>query len=135
MNSSSYPSAKTESAFGIVRILIGIFMIYHGTELFQSDKIDEYAKWINDLHLPAPRFWALMGKAAELIGGILFMLGVFMRFAILILTGTMLFIVFVIGHGKIWMDDQYPFLFILLFVLYYFNGPGKWSIRKNKMQP
>jgi putative oxidoreductase len=119
---------NTQAVIGAIRILVGLFMIYHGKELFESEKIDEYAKWINDLHLPAPRTWALIGKASELAGGIFLMLGWFTRMAVIPLAGTMLFIIFVIGHGKIWMDDQYPFLFLLLLLIFFVNGPGNWSV-------
>jgi uncharacterized membrane protein YphA (DoxX/SURF4 family) len=40
----------------------------------------------------------------------------------------MLYITFVVGGGKIWYEDQYPFLFVLLAMVFFFTGPGKWSI-------
>jgi putative oxidoreductase len=32
------------------------------------------------------------------------------------------------GHGKIFSDDQHPFLFVLLSLVFFFSGPGKWSM-------
>ena len=128
MNLLSSKPVNSQAVLGLVRMLTGIFMIYHGRELFESDKIDEYTKWLVDLHLPSPRSWALLGKVAELAGGILLMLGLFTRIATIFLTATMLFIIFGLGHGKIWYEDQYPFLFVLLFIIYFFNGPGAWSL-------
>jgi putative oxidoreductase len=33
-----------------------------------------------------------------------------------------------VGHGKVWYDDQNPFLFVLLGLIFIFTGPGNWSI-------
>jgi putative oxidoreductase len=40
----------------------------------------------------------------------------------------MTFIAFFIGHGRIHMEDQHPFLFVLLALVFVFTGPGKWSL-------
>jgi len=103
-------------------------MIYHGTEVFEADKIKEYAGWEPIKSFPAPMALAYLGKLSELIGGILLLLGLYTRLGTLIIMGTMLFIAFVIGHGKIWYEDQYPFLFGLLALVIFFNGPGAWSL-------
>jgi putative oxidoreductase len=55
-------------------------------------------------------------------------LGLFTRFAALITVGTFVYIVFFIGKGKFWMEDQHPFLFVLLGVLFLFTGPGSFSL-------
>jgi len=103
-------------------------MIYHGWEVFERDKMMEYTKWITDLHYPGPEFMAYLGKGIELVAGIFFLLGLFTRVAIIPLIFTMLFITFLIGHGKIFMDDQHPFLFVVIFLIFFFTGPGKWSM-------
>ena len=103
-------------------------MIYHGTEVFEAGKIKEYAGWEPIKSFPAPMALAYLGKFCELMGGILLLLGLFTRVATLIIMVSMLFIVFAIGHGKIWYEDQYPFLFGLLALVIFFNGPGAWSL-------
>jgi putative oxidoreductase len=32
------------------------------------------------------------------------------------------------GEGKIFTDSQHPFLFALLAAVFFFNGPGPWSL-------
>lgn len=118
----------TDSGLGLMRILVGSFMIYHGFEVFDKAKIDEYAKWMTDLHYNSPHFMAYLGKGTEFVGGIFFLLGLFTRLSIIALAATMLFITFCIGHGKIYMDDQHPFLFVVIFIIYFFTGPGRWSV-------
>ncbi len=113
---------------GIMRIVIGIFLIYHGWEIFDKEIIAAYTGWLVDMHFPSPAFFAYLGKSTELAGGILLTLGLLTRFITLPLMCVMLFITFVLGHGKIFYDDQYPFLFFLFYFLFFFTGPGKWSL-------
>jgi len=40
----------------------------------------------------------------------------------------MLFIVFFVGYGKFWYEDQHPFLFVLLALIFFFTGPGRWNL-------
>jgi len=40
----------------------------------------------------------------------------------------MLYISLFVGTGKIWYQDQHPFLFVLLALVFFFTGPGKYSI-------
>ena len=115
---------------GIIRIFTGIFMVYHGWEVFDEEKMNEYTKWMVDMKLYAPSFMAYLGKSIELVSGVLIVLGLFTRIAVIPLAITMLFICFAIGKGRIFMEEQYPFLFVLLSFLFFFNGPGKWSMDK-----
>jgi putative oxidoreductase len=55
-------------------------------------------------------------------------LGLFTRLAAIILLGTMGYIAFFVGHGIIWYDDQHPFMFVLLAIVYLVMGGGKWSL-------
>ena len=113
---------------GILRILTGIFMLYHGWEVFSREPIDTYTGWLTEKHFPAPRTWALAGKGTELAGGLFLVLGLFTRLITSPLMMVMLFIIFVLGHGQIFYEDQYPFLFFIFFAYFFFAGPGKWSL-------
>ena len=125
---SAEPLIPYASITSALRMLTGIFMIYHGWEVFSKAPIDTYTGWLTDMHFPAPRFWAIVGKAIELLGGILLLLGLLTRLITIPLMLDMLFIVFVLGHGKIFYGDQYPFLFFILFAYFFFAGPGKWNL-------
>ncbi len=111
----------------ILRIIIGLFLIYHGQEVFQSQLIQEYAQWeafknMNGL------FMAYLGKGAELVAGILFLLGLFTRIGALICVGTFLYITFFIGEGRFWYQEQHPFMFALFGLLFFFTGSVRWSL-------
>ena len=117
-----------EGGLTFLRLLVGLFLVYHGWELFDAAKIKEYAAWDLFHHFTWAPLLVRSGKGAELAGGLLLAAGLFTRAACLLIVVTMLFITFVIGTGKIWYEDQYPFLFAVLAMVYFFNGPGRYSL-------
>ncbi len=76
----------------------------------------------------APEMMVYIGKAAELLAGVLLMLGLFTRLAALILIFAMLYIAFFVSEGRIWYEEQHPFLFVLFGIVFFFTGGGKWSL-------
>jgi putative oxidoreductase len=129
MKNSIFTSTRIwENGIAIIRIITGIMMAYHGYELFDSVKMADYGKWMNELHFPMPLLMAFLGKGTEFFGGILLALGLFTRIALIPLSITMLIIPFFMGKGKVFMEDQHPFLFVLLFLIFLFEGAGKWSL-------
>ncbi|AUD00723.1 DoxX family protein [Spirosoma pollinicola] len=116
------------TGLALVRVLIGLFLVYHGWEVFDAAKMKEYAAWDVFKQDSSPALMVYLGKGSELVAGALLTIGLLSRLACLIIIGTMLYISFFVGHGKIWYEDQHPFLFVLLALVFFFAGPGKWSV-------
>jgi Predicted membrane protein len=112
-----------ESGLAFVRIVVGIFMVLHGFEIFDRELMKSYLTWMS-----APLSMIYIGKAAELIAGMLLTIGLFTRLASIILTGTMLYISLFVGKGRIWYEDQHPFMFVLFGILFFFLGAGRFSV-------
>ncbi len=122
----SAASWNQDQGVGIIRMLIGVSLIYHGCELFDTPVMNEYLTW--DLFKDAfGKFMVYGGKLAELLAGVLLLLGLLTRIACIIIVGTMAYIAFVVGNGKIWYQDQYPFLYVIIAVIFLFTGPGSFS--------
>jgi uncharacterized membrane protein YphA (DoxX/SURF4 family) len=117
-----------QKGISIIRIIVGLFLIYHGWEIFDSATMNEYLKYDNFKGSSYPSFMVYAGKAGELIAGFLLLIGWLTRLASVAIIITFLYISFFVGHGKIWYEDQHPFLFVLLALVFIFTGPGKWSI-------
>ncbi len=115
---------------GLIRIIVGILMIYHGWEVFDKAKIEEYAAWDTFKKFPSPSLIVYVGKGAELVSGLFLAIGFLTRIASIILAGTMLYISFFVGNGIIWYNDQHPFLLVLLAAIFFFAGPGSWAVDK-----
>ena len=114
----------TDNAIAIVRIIIGIFMIIHGIEIFSHEKMQTYLSW----KIRGPVILPYIGKAGELLAGIMLFLGLFTRLGALIMAATMTGITFIVGQGRFYMEDQHPFLFVLFAVIFFFDGGRKWSL-------
>ena len=112
----------------VVRLILGIFMVYHGWEVFDKAKMAEYATWPQFKNTGAPEFMAYLGKTAELVGGILMVLGWWTRLAAIIIAGTMAYVAFFVGDGIVWYNDQHPFMFVVLALVFIFTGPGRYSL-------
>jgi putative oxidoreductase len=127
-NNSALLKDWQQTGLATIRIITGLLMAYHGWEVFDSTKMAEYVKWDVIKTLPAPLAMVYIGKGLELVTGICFVLGLFTRVAALLMVLDMLFICFKVGNGRFWYEDQHPFIFALLALLFFFTGPVKWSI-------
>jgi putative oxidoreductase len=107
---------------------VGICLLYHGWEVFDPAKMREYATWDSIRQTPLPLLMVYLGKGGEFLTGAMLVLGLLTRVACLLLISTMVYIIFVLGHGKIWYEDQHPFLFVLLAFVFFFTGSGPWSL-------
>jgi putative oxidoreductase len=112
----------------VLRIITGLLMAYHGLEVFSKETMDMYMSWDSVKALPAGNYMVYAGKAGELVAGILLTLGLFTRWASLAMALIMFFICFFIGSGKFWYEDQHPFLFGMMALVFAIFGPGAWAV-------
>lgn len=124
---SSQPLWQTNGLV-FLRIVTGLLMAYHGLEVFKPETIKGYSEWEVIKKLPAPLFMAYLGKGMELATGLCLTLGLFTRIAALFLFIEMIFICFKIGNGKFYYEDQHPFIFALLALVFFFTGPVKFGL-------
>jgi len=104
-------------------------MVYHGQEIFDRETMQPYFEWEQLKSLPLPaEFMAYVGKSLEFVSGICLTIGFLTRLSALFMTVNMLFITFYIGNGVFWYQDQHPFLFAIIGLIFFFTGPVKWSV-------
>jgi len=125
---SSKKNSWHQYGLALIRIITGGLVAYHGWEIFDKEIMAGYLKWDIIKKLPAPEFMVYLGKGLELLTGICFILGLFTRVAAVFLAIVMLFICFYVGKGKFYYEDQHPFIFALLAMIFFFTGPVKWSL-------
>lgn len=108
----------------LVRVMAGIYIFRYGRELFN---IDDLLDFLTKSGWPFPVFSGYAAKIIELAGGVLLALGMFTRLASALLMIVMLGVLFTMNHGDIF-DGEHPALFFLIFALFCFAGPGKYSL-------
>ena len=109
----------------IVRVLTSIMLIQHGKELVDSKKMHDLITFLADFKIPS--VFAYIAKVTECLGSILLFLGLFTRIIIPPLIIAMSVVIWTMNAGNIF-DGDLPFLYILLFLVFFFIGPGKWSL-------
>lgn len=124
---------RIAKGMAVLRIVTGLLMIYHGAEVFSADTMKMYQGWGTVKALPFGGVLVYAGKAGELITGILLTLGLFTRLTTLAMAAIMFFISFFIGGGKFWYEDQHPFLFGMMALVFTIFGPGAWAL-DNKLK-
>lgn len=116
-----------DKALACIRIIVGALLIYHGQEMFHQKIVDGYLTW--DVFKGSNgKLLVYFGKTIELLAGLSLFFGLFTRVGAVFCIGALSFITFVIGNGRVWYEDQHPFLFVLFGVLFLFSGPGAWSL-------
>ena len=103
-------------------------MAYHGFEIFDRPTMEPYLEWEVVKALPAPEFMVYVGKGLEFVAGTCLMIGLFTRIAAIMIAIDMLFICFYIGNGKFYYQDQHPFLFAVVGLVFFFTGPVRWNL-------
>jgi putative oxidoreductase len=111
----------------IVRMGVGMLLIYHGIEVFNPSLMKGYVQ-SGMVNGNSALFMVYIGKTSELTSGILLLFGFLTRLAAIIVVGTFSYITFVVGEGRFWYQEQHPFMFALFGLLYLFTGPGEYSV-------
>lgn len=117
-----------KNGLAFLRIITGLLMAYHGLEVFQPEVIKGYTEWDSIKNLPSSLYAVYFGKGLELVSGICLALGLFTRVAALLMFADMIFICFKVGNGRFYYEDQHPFIFALLALVFFFTGPVKFAI-------
>lgn len=116
-----------QQGLGMVRIIFGALMVYHGKEVFDPQLMKEYASW-DSISGANGLLLVYLGKGSEFVAGLLLLLGIFTRVGSLMTIGTMSYITFFVGGGRFWYEDQHPFMFALFGLLFLFTGPGAFNL-------
>lgn len=112
----------------IVRMMVGVMLIFHGWQIFETSDMNGFTENLKALAIPFPGVMVYSGKIIELAGGVFLVIGLFTRLMTVLLFFTFVFITFVMGEGKIFTDNQHPFLLAMFSLLFFFTGAGRLSL-------
>jgi putative oxidoreductase len=113
----------------LLRCVTGAFLIYQSHDnVFSAERMGEFVKFLTQFGFPAPALMAPIAVYAQFFGGIAFILGLFTRWAGLIVAAQ-----FVVAVWMVHWNDPVPGIWpaaILVFLGLYFGlrGSGRYGI-------
>ncbi len=119
----------SQNADLLIRIWLGCAMTYHGFPgIFNKQGVLEFSKFLTSLNVPLPVFSAYLSLGAELICGVLILLGLFTRFASFALLINFSIAVLVAHDGKILGEGELAFLYWLFSMSVFLKGVSPFSL-------
>ncbi|MCU0331350.1 MAG: DoxX family protein [Candidatus Kapabacteria bacterium] len=114
-------------ALTALRVCLGALLVYHGSlKLFGG--LGQMIGAIERRGWPLPHLQALMATYIEFAGGVLLIVGLFTRPVALFNVVLFSIITYVWQGNDGFMQQEKPFLFLMLAIFFCFVGPGKWSV-------
>lgn len=117
--------------FGLLVLRVGLglmFIVFHGG----PKMIDGPDGW-EKLGLNAgldffPHVWGFMAAFAESVGALFLLIGLFSRYALILLIVTMVMATtYHLGSGDGWLGSSRPIELGIVFLALFFIGPGRYS--------
>jgi len=119
-------SLGTDAATLILRLVFGGMFMYHG-----YGKIENYDMMLKNFGDPiglGTELSLILTIFGEFVCGLLVVLGLFTRFAVVPMFITMLVVFFVAHANNDFMAKMLPFVYLFLCVVQFILGGGKYSL-------
>ncbi len=129
---------KEEIGILILRLVVGLTFMAHGSQklfgMFGGPGIQGTAKMFSMIHIEPSLPMAILSGCGEFFGGSALVLGLFTRYAAIVLIINMIVAIATVHWPKgFWVFNggyEYNIVLISTFIYLFFNGPGKYSLEK-----
>lgn len=125
----------SEWTLTLLRVVLGVIFTYHGyLKLFVPGGFTGTVGFFTNIGIPVPAYSALVVAVAELLGGLVLILGLLTKWTSLVLIFEMLVALFVVHlkNGLLVSKGGYEFVLLILagLVVLLVNGAGELSVGK-----
>jgi putative oxidoreductase len=127
-NANSQSPGVWYDGIALVRIAVGVMLIFRGWGLFESHELNGVSDLLFNMSIPFQEAMSFTTKLVELTGGFFLILGLFTRLMTALLFLSFMFLTFVMGEGKVLTENQTSFLFGMISLVFFFTGAGRFSI-------
>ncbi len=129
----TYPAQLQSFAPLVLRVVVGLVFALHGYQKLEMG-IPGVAGFLTGLGFPMPELFAVLLIAAELLGGILLILGLFTYWntRILGIVAVVALLTVHVTKGFFLASGGYEYILLILAatISLMITGPGKWSLDK-----
>ncbi len=116
-------------ALTALRVFAGLSMaLAHGYPKVFHGKLAGLSSRVSDWGWPFPTFFAWSAGLGELLGGLALALGILVRPLTPFAMGTMLVAAFVAHADDPWGKKEFPLLYFFIFLFFFVQGPGPFSL-------
>lgn len=116
----------------VLRVVVGLIFALHGWQKLEMMGLDGTTGFLTQLGFPLPGLMAVLLIAAELVGGILLILGAFTHWVskILIIVSVVALFSVHFANGFFASNGGYEYILLILatVVSLMITGPGKWAL-------
>ncbi len=109
-----------------LRLLFGGLFLMHGLQKLSN--FDTLSESFADPLGVGSRFSLILAIFGEVACSLGFILGAFYRLALIPMIFTMAMAFFVIHGGDNFADRELPFIYLIVFILMFIAGPGKYAL-------
>lgn len=121
----------------LIRLMLGVVFMYHGSQklfgTFGGSGIDGFAAALSSMNMPLPQAGAWAAALAEFGGGVILVLGLFMRVLILPTIFTMLVAAFGVHREAFSLQHggmEYALTLAVVMIGLVLTGPGRFTVTR-----
>ena len=116
----------------LLRLFIGIRLIYGVMDnILHWDRMIEFKTFLAQFHFPLPLVSAIVSVYAQLLAGIMFVLGWKIRYAAILMIINFLVALILVHWGHTFEQMTPALTMLFCSILFLFEGAGKYAIDKN----
>lgn len=126
---------RTDVGLLLIRAMVGVVFVFHGAQklfgAFGGPGLDGFAGFMTKLGLPQPYLQAVLAAATEFFGGLLLLLGLGTRLAVVPMVVTMLVASFMVHGGAFSAQAngmEYPLTLAFVLAGLGLTGAGRISL-------
>jgi putative oxidoreductase len=126
----------------VIRIAVAIVFLYHGSQklfgAFEGSGLGKFAGMLQQMGIPIPYLSAVLAACAEFFGGLLLLLGIAVRVAVIPMIFTMLVAIVKVHSGAFSLQHkgmEYALTLGLVLLGLGLTGPGRFVVWSPRRRP
>lgn len=125
----------TDAGLLMIRGVLGVVFLYHGSQklfgVFGGDGIEGFSSQLEQLGIPVPVLAAVVSACTEFFGGLLVLLGLWLRLAVVPMVVNMIVAIVTVHRDAFSVQNngmEYPLTLAVVLAALGLTGPGRFAV-------